>query len=349
MKKLFVLILVAMGVSFLSFGQPVPIDSFYVPGASWTHVTYWDQTSSSSHPCQYVEGFSYMIEKDTVIGGLYYHLLSVRSLGAYGTCTDGTNPGYGPTADGTIFGRLRVAGRKVYFTEDKKLNFPFLPYFITLGKEFLLYDFNLTTGSVVSPDSLLYNGINVTGINVAPLSNGKLATVYEDASTAFSLHETHDTWIEGIGSVHGLLPNLTWQLIYDGPGPDRSQPDIALCYYNPMFSYHFTYPAHTLPGILQNNCFDIRTLNVRSIQEAGTHDVNIYPNPLTGDEINFSTANPDAVAEIAISDMTGRLLYTKDQPFGNIETQIHVSLPARAYFIKITFSDQSTMFRKVVR
>src|SRR5579872_3926401 len=120
------------------------------------------------------------------------------------------------------------------------------------GREYLLYDFNLHTGSVTPPDSLLYKGINVISTDSVALSNGSYIKKYNDSIFGY--------WLSGIGSSYGFLPDLYYRLAHFGPGPSPGGHEMSLCYENPSFSYKFQFTTQVLDGNLQNNCFDLSTM-----------------------------------------------------------------------------------------
>ena len=301
----------------------IPIDSFYVPGAQWTEVATTTLWPCSTGPTINTFGIVYKIERDSIISGKTYHLVSSCGKGGYGFSTDcntGTETHYADSgscnSQQPIFAMIRTDSNRVYFTLLVAQAY-YAYYCDTVGKEYLFYDFNLGIGSVV-PTTTLGGGITVSSIDSVSLSSGVNVPRY------------NGSLIYGIGSEYGFINY--WSLYICGPGPNASQ--YLLCYDNPHFYYHFSYPPGTLPGNLQNDCFDMVTyLSVPNINAASI--ARLYPNPATN-ELTISA--PERITSIAISNLLGQTLYTHE--YNSQQVQIDVAnLPKGMYLVRINGSD----------
>lgn len=311
-----------------SEGQIIPLDSFFVPGASWTEVVHTVYYPCSSGPTVNTFGIVYNVERDTVIARKVYHLLSYCHKGGYGYSTNCASGGGSSTAGAggcgpipEIFAMVRTDSERVYFTLLKKLSGSLGNYYCdTVGHEYLFYDYNLAMGSVV-PATTLIGGITVTGIDSVALSNGVYVKRY------------NNRLIYGIGDNAGFV--TYWNLYICGPGPTADQ--FLLCYDNPHFNYHFTYPAGTLKGNLQNDCFDmVKYMETNEVPTVvGGHVNSVYPNPVK-DKLHISAK--DIITSVSISDPAGRVYYAGDS--NTYEVQLDVAdLPAGLYFVKINGTD----------
>jgi hypothetical protein len=311
-----------------SEGQTIPLDSFFVPGASWTEVVHTVYYPCSSGPTVHTFGLVYKVERDTMISGRVYHLLSYCHKGGYGYSSNCASPGGSNTASAggcgpipEIFAMIRTDSERVYFTLLKKLSGPLGNYYCdTVGHEYLFYDYNLSLGSVV-PATTLIGGITVTDVDSVSLSNGVYVKRY------------NNRLIYAIGDKDGFV--TYWNLYICGPGPSAEQ--FLLCYDNPRFNYHLTYPAGTLKGNLQNDCFDMVTyLQTNEVPTIVASQVNsIYPNPVT-DKLNI-TSN-DIITSVSIISPAGRVYYAGDSNSNEVQLDV-AALPAGIYFVKINGAD----------
>ncbi len=330
--------------SIFSFAQTtIPLDSFYVVGSTWTEVA-----TTNDNPCSAAYdvgtyGIVYRIEKDSIISGKTYHMLSSCFTGDCGysiDCNTGVSTSY---ADNTpcvspppIFAMIRTDSNRVYFTLLKfQVESPYNFYDCdTVEKEYLFYDFNLRVGSV-TPASVLGGGLTVTSIDSVSLSNGESVARYSNYN---------DTVLYGIGEKNGFINY--WNLYTCGPGPSATQ--YLLCYHNPYFSYQFSYPAGTLPGNLQYDCFDMAeniayfdsldaVLNNHNNNPTPTGSVfSIYPNP-AANQLIVSDVAP--IVSISIVNCMGQTVYNSwldTSYYSNSVEQIDITaLPAGTYFIKV--------------
>ena len=326
-KPLLFLLIICMCLP--SFAQTsIPLDSFYVPGSSWTEVATTEYSPCSAGNDVNVIGILYKIDKDSIIAGKTYHMLSSCQLGGYGNTVSCNTyfPNTNYVDSGTYlqpsFAMIRTDSNRVYFTLLVPQNDGNFAYDCdTVGKEELFYDFNLGFDSVVQANTL-GDGIVVSAIDSVSLSNGTNVPRY------------NRSLIYGVGSEGGFLNY--WNLYVCGPGPSASQ--FLLCYDNPHFSYHFSYGYGALPGNLQYDCFDMRAY-VDSIQNTINNTpvpvFNIYPNP-AADQLTITDTTE--LTSIIITNVAGNLVYSYYYGPTNYASvaQIDItSFPAGMYFVKV--------------
>ena len=339
MRTLFLLSL-TLFLHCFAFGQTIPLDSFYAPGASWTEVAQTEYWPCSTGPSEFTYGIVYKIERDSIISGKTYHLLSKCFKGNYGFITDcnsgsvsnyigaDTCPTHAP-----VFAMIRTDSNRVYFTLLKLQAWSDMHYYCdTPGTEYLMYDFNLSVDSV-SPSSNLIDGFTVSNIDSVTVSNGAKVPRYRDSLGYYEL-------IYGIGSQSGFINY--WHLYVCGPGPSADQ--YLLCYNNPHFSYHFSYPPGTLPGRLQYDCFNMVSYmdSLTSVPKVTAKTITkLYPNPVT----NLLTISaPQTIKTVIISNLLGQTIY--NLKFNSDKVHIYVAkLLAGVYTVRIN----GTEVRKFVK
>ena len=224
---------------------------------------------------------------------------------------------------------VRVDSNRVYLTMNTLLSWN-LGNCLETGWEYLLYDFNLDTGTIISPDTVC-TGIDVSLIDSVSLSNGAHIKKYSGADSSY--------WLWGISSSYGFL-GYWWQMDACGPGPSEASQGM-LCYSTPSVYYHFPQPAGTLQGDLQNNCFNVDTLlSIKNVvMAAGT--LLIYPNPVT----TFFTISASAkITTVAITNTLGQTVYNNQYNSPQIQVDV-ATLPAGIYFIRVN----GTKVRKFVK
>ena len=322
-------------LSAMAYGQ-IPIDSFYVPGTTWIEAY-----PSIEQPCSNATIFTvtkvvYEISGNVTIGGVNYHQLSYATAGGYsfssstGVCTPVDDSSCGPaTPVFTYLGRLRVDSNRVYFTQDSGYS-PYFGSYLTIGQEYLLYDFNLTAGGSM-PSTLVTERsfYGIESIDSVALSNGMRVARFNDSSGSW--------WIWGVGSSLGFLPNLFYFVAEWGPGPHPNGDEITLCYDNPGFTYNFTYPTEILDYGFQYNCFDFSTSgcgnnNTGTTSPLNTYEnLNVFPNPTSS---TLYITSPDTILNVVICNTVGQIFYSGQ--FDSRSIQIDVAFfPKGFYFANV--------------
>ena len=98
---------------------------------------------------------------------------------------------------------------------------------------------------------------------------------------------------------------------------------------------------------------DINVTGVLNVQETGLEamDLQVYPNPTSGEPINVSYMAQDAPVEFTLLDAQGKVIATQviNTTNGQVTTQLEntENLPSAMYFLEVTSGDHSTT-RKVV-
>ena len=148
-----------------------------------------------------------------------------------------------------------------------------------------------------------------------------------------------------------------------GPGPDV-EAQYMLCYNNPSFNYQFNYPAQTLQGSLQYDCFDMdaeigyfdsmytASNNYNNYGNSGYNSYNnsvalLYPNPAT-DVVNINFY--PAITTISIINSMGKTVYENQYSVNyNIEL-LPVDISAFAagmYFVRVNGSTVGKFVRQL--
>ncbi len=335
MKKLPAII--ALFISFCSYGQAIPLDSFYTVGATWTMSWSWHFQRGSSRWEAGIDKVIYKITSDLTVSGKNYHILSVGYGARYYEDFDGyhysSRVSYTDSPAFTYFGRLRTDSNRVYFIRDVNLGYGYCPPLI--GQENLLYDFNLSLGSTVLANDVLRTDFFVSSMDSVALSNGTLIKKYADTFY-------HDYWLYGIGSVSGLLPDLYWRLFTCGPGPTGGE--RSLCYENPSFSYKFELPSTHQDYKYLKNCFDLKEVGTVVIQK---RPISFYPNPLTNNSLYFDGDDLQNINHLSVHDITGKSLYVFTDPFSNGNKRLYTPLAPGIYLIKYDLDGQIVTSRLV--
>ena len=160
----------------------------------------------------------------------------------------------------------------------------------------LLYDFTLAVGDTFpySPFHFgwdVYSVMVVERIDTVQLLNGEFRLeIVSNMVTSGIFEEIQERWIEGVGSVHGLLFPLNPKLLDVESNEEFTlvcyTEDDELLYHNPRFA----------------SC-----MTATEIGDAGNNDsgVQIYPNPAK-DHIVISTADNTQIRTITIYDSLGK-------------------------------------------
>jgi hypothetical protein len=227
---------------------------------------------------------------------------------------------------GKTYGGLRVSNDTVFFYRTDTTN-----YFGTngpaLGTEVVLYKFDLQIGDVIT---WRYAGNStITNITTTQLTSGEVVNHY--------WFDSYESWVYGIGGNRGLF-----DAYIAGTGPY-----FMLSYTSPAaaYSFPFSYPVQQGRPVGSNGpftpCFPTKVGDVLSDEST----VSIYPNPITTKEMNI--AGP-AIAQLRITDITGKLLYTNS----NLPEGKH-TIPAPAtqgiYMLSAQLADGTLINRKIIK
>lgn len=336
MKYLFALF-VFLTVELATDAQTLPVDTFFTEGATWTYgVNYERRTGSSNGGDIGAKRIQYKIEPDTFVAGVKYHPVSLWEGGCYGYSWANWQPpeDYIHTAtynEGRL-GRIRVEGEKVYFTKDiTGLDYQYNGY--DVGTECLIYDFSLAVGDTfnsINQNFYLYT-VDIVDTASLTLSNGHPLRKYD--LSAFS---SGVFWLRGIGSSDGLINYCKFT---NGP-VSSARSTYFLCYDHPSFYYHHLDWGPLFRGDLQNNCFDVTTLDVSQPLVKNSTYI-LFPNPVSGNELTLRHPTPRKIATIEVYNTFGSLLSSVYSNCSN--TEINFSVPGEPgiYLLKVYLNDGS--------
>ena len=333
-----------------SFGQGIPIDSFYRDGATWTKACYFENSWCSHCITQELKGYNLVIMGDSVIQGgqgpVDYKLLYYRFTGGYlydipvfGATTLTFNY---PDSINHYLGRIRISDRKVFFTLEIE---PAMSYGCwTPGTELLLFDFGLNVGDTLN--YMCNSKITISSIDSLQLQSGIYLKKYESGMPT----------IEGIGNFYEGLLDLQ-SMLFTGPFWG-AQGDYFLCYENKELSYYTQ--NHSLGYGFGENCFIRDTTtgvdstnnnnNAANNKTGSDSTVTIYPNPLKGNPLHVLTDNNSQIEKIELYDMISKVCQVYEHPFQSwTENELRIPFKTGVYFVKIVFADKSYVVKRLVK
>ncbi len=336
-------VLIATCIQQFCNAQTIPLDSFFVPGATWTQAIGRHSLPCGMTPAGSTWALIYKIERDSVVGSITYHLLSQHTRKGYTewhNCPPLSGAGtiYYPASDSTlpeVFAMIRTDSDRAYLTLlAAQYGADAVDVCDSAGMEYLLFDFNLVPGSNII-GSTVGGTINVAAIDSVSLSNGTFVKRYQ------SIYGDNYSIIYGIGQKSGFI---NYQNLYTCNSEALYANQKLLCYDNPHFSYHFDYPPYTLNANLQYNCFNMAAFHdsVTAVNNAVSgQDIALFPNPAANKlTIQASTT----IYSVSISTVTGQVLYTGKHNAKEVQLDLS-KMPAGIYFIRINNSEM----RKFVR
>ena len=325
MKKVVLFFILVHAYSF-SFGQSVPLDSFYIPGSVWTESVLSSYSYNDGCETNTTSGYAYKIERDSVVSGTTYHIMSQRCIGSYGSdyCRGvNTNIYYNGDTVSTRLAVIRIDSNRVY------LSLYTAPGLWCYGPHYesLLYDFNLSIGAAI-PSSLFCPGIYISSIDSVALSDGRYINRYYTAHSIYgTASDPGNYWLYGIGLPTGILNY--WALNICGPSGTGNlyTTQKLLCYDNPAFYYH----------ISSDSCF-IMPPPPNSVTNTTTplKNISIYPNPATSQLTIQSTNEP--ITSLTISNLLGQVVYSQSYNAEQVKVDV-AALQNGVYFIKINGSE----------
>jgi hypothetical protein len=209
------------------------------------------------------------------------------------------------TSDGYI---RETSDHKVYFSTNPTIS------------EFLIYNFNLTPGDSVSLWGLPYPFIADT-VDSVQVSNGEFRKRWVLSGCA-----GYDTWIEGIGSLYGL--------IYSGENCMVGEIDKLVCMLqNDIIVYHDPHYSTCSTPLY--------------IPDINDDPFVIYPNPAK-DKCKVQCAKY-SIKNIEIFNLTGEKVYRADFSSGKGDAvEVDLDFPAGIYFVRLT-NDRTVEVRKIVK
>jgi len=271
---------------------PFPVDS-----ATWS-VEYWDVTPPFGYDCW--NTWHYGINGDTMIGSNTYHKIYQ------------TNVQYNVLID-TIYN----SSNAVYvsaFREDSMKRIWAIGSWDTIER--LLYDFSVNVGDTVYVDYFWQSAV-VDSIDSVLINNSYRKTILLHDQN-WSTHE----WIEGIGSMDGLL---SWQMV-------SSFSERLICHSQHDQLYYSVYTY----------CHCDHNLN--GVAEQEEEHLNIYPSPSNG---GFEVDNVVGAMRLEMFDASGRLV--KQQEIADHLYVDCAQLPDGIYFIRLIGEDDRRIVLKWIK
>ncbi len=297
---------------YLSTAQ-IPLDSFYRDGARWVcfkDVTIYDKYKPIGTGSNAEE---YQIFGDTVINSNRYKKVYIRLLGSISSTTP-TSPKY--------IGRLRISGRKVYYTNDSTQICNIMP----TGKEKLMYDFGLNVGDTFNylEDTInsTYTRYILTDIDSIQITSGQYIRKY-----SFSGYNGGRTYYEGLGLSIGFFDacQVGW-----GYSSNASYTTGCICFQSGSINYKTNQRSQLLNWYLQDNCYDINLLN--TTEPALPRKLTVFPNPVSN-TINLKGSIAGKEAKVALYNSMGQIVYCTLKEIVNNNLQTTLKIPALAHGI----------------
>lgn len=320
MKRKLLLLLFILNSCLLN-GQHIPVDSFYTPGATWVQNIEYSSTFGPYHTWVFEDWYKLLrIDRDTTISGLTYHVMYREYYNVYGNKVS------------ERIGLIRTNNESVYFTFTPD-NSSIRSTYFQPEVEYEIYDFSIVPGDsfIAKPPNGYFNFKDMENDSVV-LSNGSVLPRY--------LGEEYRNLIYGIGSSKGLLGQD-----YELMGEIGSITTLLYC--NSTFSYVFPYSGLTTSRY--HNCDDLPAMSVKQ-QNMTILTTGIYPNPLTGDILHFNLPNVYDIKNVTITDVTGKELYNKNDPFkNNNDKTLNIPLPKGVYIIRMGKEDNSVITQKLTK
>lgn len=220
----------------------------------------------------------------------------------------------------TYLGGIREEDKKIYYLGNKLHDGK--PFAFDTPSEILLYDFNVNIGDRLNCDGeLLANFYGLVVETIDTISIG--STLRKRISFEYS----NAKWIEGIGSVQGLL-------FAGEPIATRGQPtgDLICFKLNDEIHYFNESFDECMPSGVSENEFVKNAL--------------IFPNP-TNDEINIVIPENFISRRISVFDIYGKMMKSEYISTKNIVINLN-NLPTGIYVVKIQ-GENSTLNYKVLK
>lgn len=297
MKKLFVLLLLISLI--ISISKISSAQSLVEDGMSWS--IYW----GNYHPLGSSHGTEmYKVFGDTIINFVQYKKLN--------GCNDTDCVSFGFNS-----GIRQDSTNKVY-----QLNYT--------GSELLLYDFNLNPNDTFIGDCFLgWGGLQysmvVDTVDSVMIENGE----YRKRITFvdYNFNYQVDVWIEGIGSIYGI--------IYSG---------FAKCAYDMDFTLLCCKKFNELLYI--NDYYNTCYIPWTSAEKFETdNDFLLYPNPFS----EYFVVSNHGITKIELFDLYGRLVYEKLTDFSEEKYKINPGkIDSGVYFLKST-TDKGVVINKLIK
>ncbi|HLP49935.1 MAG TPA: T9SS type A sorting domain-containing protein [Chitinophagales bacterium] len=296
--------------------------SFPTANVSWTDRDYFCDWGGGTSGMASIGTSRFWFESDTTINSIKYFNLIKNGYFFYQDCDlefTVFSQYYEPAIAGFI--RQDTALKRVYF----------LPVNDSIEK--LLYDFNLIVGDTISPEALLNPPIIVSRIRVSQVD-----TFYSERDYRRLYLELYDSssnvwrqgnqWIEGIGSINGLLYPAFNHYWMGAGGQD------LICFDNSG--------SQIYPSFSSTACAIISGINDIRNEEVV---FKLNPNPANS-SVSISVIESYINCTLTITDITGRRIAETKLTSSNTQLSTEV-LPDGLYFVTVS-SGSNGSTRKLI-
>lgn len=278
-----------------------------------TKNTLWTEMYFNPYPNEYSEFHCFALkDNDTTINSKLYHKLY------HSTDTLFT--------EANLCGAIREENKRVYYYSINSLTYRFME--IEAKKEYVLYDFSLNICDTIKNDSFSISSTDK--LVVFSVDSVLVGTEYRKSYT-FAYPNAPDSipwavWIEGVGSLRGLL-------FATGDVPSNGLFNDLICFrQDNVFLYHYdNNNINQYHYDRYNDCYYIKPNAVEMI--AANTKIIIVPNPVkTIARIEFE--KPD-YRKLILTDLYGRTLRGYNIEGKTSIKLSRVGLPNGIYFITI--------------
>lgn len=297
MKKIF--LITFLGYIFFAKGQTNTYHPFPTSHSTWSEAFSGGSGNSNTE---------YGLFGDSIFGTYTYHKLYIRSITPCFT-NDTMTP-----QNSSLFGAIM---------EDNMKRVYYRPFYGSCGDSVLkLYDFSRQThGDTILFDTTFSSCYAYTYLTIDSIDS---VLVHSNYRKRIYFVEQGETWIEGVGSLRGLLSSVS-------PYLTCSCIEKMVCNMQNGSLYYFNYnPSY---GGYLNYCLCNYPLHIDEINEKV--EIKIYPNPANS-VIQISINNYQA-EEIKIYDMLGHIVIKNENckiKQGGIQMDVS-SLLNGMYYLKI--------------
>ena len=306
---------------------------FYMDNARWVTITYYP-TLGPEESQSFSEVYTL---NDTTIEDKVYKTIAGRYLCQRTSFNGNWRYTQNPDTSGIVIGAIREENKKVYFRRferEKSMDGAFPFHELPLGKDHLLYDFNIEEGDTihfsdyvredVSSGDTTYHRFSfftIVFVELEPFLNHRRFWVHN--SSAYGFPDDYSDLIEGIGSDHGFF------------GPYDSYLRDLTC---------FSVDGEPIGFLGCDPCQ--REMSTSTKEPNKEIQLEIFPNPVSS-ALNVSMKANFKINQIQILDSMGKLILEND--YSESEIQVYLSnIEPGFYFIKVKFENGYEHIKKIV-
>ncbi len=196
----------------------------------------------------------------------------------------------------------------------------------SFGEERLVYDFGLEIGDTLLYDNAEMCPITLLGIDSVMISNGELRKRWKLGSPELP-DIPYEFWIEGIGSLDGVLTPLSSTCIHD-------YPTMLLCHYEDGIDVYID---------------PVRCFYTTSIKELSLDDhISISPNPARNTLFIEVQKERTRLETVTFYNTLGAMVLNQKLDYNSNEIDL-ASLPGGAYFLVLQMEDGNAFSTKFIK